>query len=266
MSSVEAEGTSIDDAIEKALQELGVERDKVAVDILASPTRGVLGLGGRKARVRVSVREPVDFEPPPTRVAAPPPAEPGSFAATAPPIRQTAPAAPVAIDPALGARAQAVLQDILDHMGFTVSVRATEDEDAIRLAIEGDSSGVLIGRHGQTLDALEYFLHRALSREDGPARIVVDCEGYRVRRRETLEAMAHRLAEQAKIKRRPVSIEALSPRDRRIVHLALQGQPGLTTRSSGEGYHRKLIIIPEGARSPRSSGGAGRASRENKTH
>jgi spoIIIJ-associated protein len=263
MTSVEAEGTSIDDAIEKALQQLGVERDKVAVDILASPTRGVLGIGGRKAKVRVSVREPVDFEPSAEMAATPPPAEPRSSAAAAPPARQTPPPPAVAADPALGARARAVLQDILDHMGFTVSVRATEDEEAISLAIEGDSSGVLIGRHGQTLDALEYFLHRALSRDDGPARVVVDCEGYRVRRRETLEAMAHRLAQQAKIKRRAVSIEALSPRDRRIVHLALQGQSGLTTRSSGEGYYRKLIIIPEGARPPRSSGG-GRTSRANK--
>jgi len=237
MKSVEVEGATIDDAIESALHTLGVTREQVAIDILASPTKGLLGIGGRKARIRVSLRPPVDTETPE------PPASPQT-----PPSARQPEAAP---DPELMERARALLQAIVDRMGFTVTVSAAEDDGLIVLSIEGDSTGMLIGRHGQTLDAFEYFLHRALSREDGPAHIMVDCERYRVRRRETLQAMAARLAEQAKIKRRPVTIESLSPRERRIVHLALQNEPGVTTRSTGEGFYRDLQIVPEGARGPR---------------
>jgi spoIIIJ-associated protein len=234
MGHVEVEGSSIDEAIDKALQQLGVARDQVAIDILSSPTKGLLGIGGRKAKVRVALRAPISIEEEPL---------PAPRAAA-----RRAEAAPSAIDPELLSRARGLLQDILNRMGFTVTVNATEDDGMIHLAIVGDSTGVLIGRHGQTLDAFEYFLHRALSKqEDGVGRIVVDCEDYRVRRRESLEAMANRLAEQAKIKRRSLTIESLSPRERRIVHLALQNQPGLTTRSSGDGYYRDLLIIPDGA-------------------
>lgn len=236
MKSLEVEGTSIDDAIEKALQALGVARDQVAIDILASPTKGVLGIGGRKAKVRVSIRPPVDSEP----SAQPPPAVASSAAPT-----------PGPVDSELMERARSLLQDIVDHMGFTVTVTAAEDDGMIVLSIEGDSSGMLIGRHGQTLDAFEYFLHRALSREEGPARVMVDCERYRVRRRETLQAMATRMAQQAKIKRKPITIDSLSPRERRIVHLVLQNEPGVTTRSTGEGFYRDLQIVPEGSRGPR---------------
>ncbi len=266
MKSTEAEGTSIDEAIDSALRTLGVERDRVAVDILVSPTRGVLGIGGRKAKVRVTVRQPVGFDDAGSEsVDSTSESEPvaGRLATNA-----HAPIAGATVetaDPELAQHAQAVLQDILDHMGFTVSVRIATAEEGVSLAIDGDSSGILIGRHGQTLDALEYFLHRVLSRDESFGRIVVDCEGYRVRRRETLEAMAHRLAQQAKTKQRSVTIEALSPRDRRIVHLALQDEPGLTTRSSGEGFYRKLVIIPEGARGGRQSGNGGRVARPNKT-
>jgi spoIIIJ-associated protein len=235
MKSVEAEGATIDDAIGNALQTLGVSREQVAIDILTSPTKGVLGLGGRKAKVRVSVRPPVGAEPEPTPSAVPPA-----------PQRAESP-----LDANLMERARTLLQGILDRMGFTVTVSAAEDDGMIVLSIDGDSSGMLIGRHGQTLDAFEYFLHRALSRDEGPTRIMVDCECYRVRRRDTLQAMAARLAQQAKMKRRPATIEGLSPRERRIVHLALQDEPGVTTRSTGDGFYRDLQIVPEGARGPR---------------
>ncbi|MBI4515148.1 MAG: Jag N-terminal domain-containing protein [Deltaproteobacteria bacterium] len=264
MSCVEAEGTSIDEAIEQALDSLGVGREQVSVDILVSPTKGVLGFGSRKAKVRVRVRQPVDAEadagaerpspalPPAVRAAPGAPVPSAPSAATDP---EAAPARAQSTgggngdeagesDPELLARAQALLQEVLEHMGFGVSVSGVWHDGTVELTIAGDSSGVLIGRHGQTLDALEYFLHRALSRDEG-GRIAVDSEGYRARRRETLEAMASRLAQQAKIRRKPMAMENLSPRDRRVVHMALQNEPGLTTRSSGDGYYRKLLIIPE---------------------
>ncbi|HVN85355.1 MAG TPA: RNA-binding cell elongation regulator Jag/EloR [Candidatus Binatia bacterium] len=233
MNVVEVEGTTIDEAIESALQQLAVTRDQVEVDIIASPTKGVLGIGGRKAKVRVSRRQPVVFET-------------ESAGNSQPPKRE----GPATVDTGLAARARALLQDILDHMGFAVTVDVAERDDTIELSIRGDQSGVLIGRHGQTLDALEYFLHRALGRDDAAAHLSVDCEQYRVRRRSMLEAIAARLAQEAKNKQRAMSMESLSPRDRRIVHLALEDEPGVTTRSSGEGHYRDLLILPDGAPPP----------------
>ena len=114
-------------------------------------------------------------------------------------------------------------------------------------AAAGDSSGVLIGRRGQMLDALEYLLNRVAGRDEGgSARIVVDSENYRARRREALEELARRMGEQAKKKRKAVTLNPMSPRDRRIVHLILQEDSSLVTKSSGKGYFRKLIIIPAG--------------------
>lgn len=236
MNTVEVEATTIDEAIDGALQQLRATRDQVEVDIVASPTKGVLGIGSRKAKVRVSLRQPVGVEAESTS---------GSVRPAPQRDRRAGPADPAAI-----ARAQSLLQEILDRMGFAVTVSATASDDAIDLAINGDDSGVLIGRHGQTLDALEYFVQRVLGREDALTRIGIDCGDYRIRRRAMLESMAARLAHEAKNKRRSMTMESLSPRDRRIVHLALQDEPGLTTRSSGDGHYRDLLIIPDGARPP----------------
>jgi spoIIIJ-associated protein len=246
MNDIEVEGSTIDEAIDEALQRLRVTREKVEVDILASPTKGVLGIGGRKARVRVSLRQPLELDAADREPAAAIGSEAGREPGRA--MDEVQPG-----DGTLAARARTLLQDILDHMGFAVRVQASESDEVVLLSITGDSTGVLIGRHGQTLDALEYFLHRVLYRDGVVGRISVDCEQYRVRRRESLEATAARLAQQAKVKNKTMTIEALSPRDRRIIHLALQDEPGLTTRSVGEGYYRKLLVIPEGAR-PASQG------------
>jgi spoIIIJ-associated protein len=252
MDYVEAEGNSIDEAIQKALESLSVEREKVEVDILVSPAKGMLGIGGRKAKVRVTVRDPMRIDP-----------DHPSPAIARDESEQTFDEdSPRPIAPETAARAELLLEEIVQQMGFTVSVNAREEDSSIWLSIDGDSTGLLIGRHGQTLDALEFLLNRMIARENLSGRIVVDCERYRERRRENLESMAKRLAQQAKTKHKPVSIEALSPRERRIVHLALRGERGITTRSSGEGFYRDLVIVPEGARSNRSASDRGTRRRE----
>ena len=143
-------------------------------------------------------------------------------------------------------RAEEVMRDIVRHVGVTAEVTARNEEDHVLLELSGDSSGVLIGRRGQMLDALEYIINRIATRDDTRApRIVVDSQNYRARRRTALEDLARRMAEQAKKKRAQVVLNPMSPRDRRIVHLVLQEDPLLTTRSSGKGYFRRLVIIPE---------------------
>jgi spoIIIJ-associated protein len=238
MDSVEADGNSIDAAIDSALKRLGATRDRVEIEILTNAARGLFGIGGRKARVRATLRSPLDAEHPatPERPARVPVQEP------------TAPAGVSGADSHIAARAQQILRDIIAHMDVPADVIATEAADHIRLELTGDSSGVLIGRRGQMLDSLEYVLNRAIGRDQGGVkRIVVDSENYRARRHEALEELARRMGEQAKQKRKVVTLNPMSPRDRRIVHMILREDPGLTTRSSGKGYFRRLVIIPAGA-------------------
>jgi spoIIIJ-associated protein len=127
-------------------------------------------------------------------------------------------------------------------------VQAGEEPGDLHLQVRGESTGAVIGRRGQTLDALEHLVNRMLGHEEGSSqRLTVDAEGYRARRGEALASLALRLAERAKQKGRSVTLNPLSPRDRRIVHLTLQSDASLTTRSQGTGYYRKLVIIPHQA-------------------
>lgn len=281
MRSVEAEGDSIDAAIETALTTLGVTRDRVEIEILNNAARGFLGLGSRKAKVRATLRQSIteqilkdvdraakaiDEAPERTRInrpsrpeaAARPPREQNRGRSTEQsaterpprePSRRTAEQSPAEPpDAASASRAGEVLTTIVGHIGITADVQARVEDDSVVLDLTGDSSGVLIGRKGQMLDALEYLVSRIVSRDRTSAvHVIIDCERYRERRREALQELARRMADEAKRKKRVVKLNAMSPRDRRIVHLILQQDTAITTRSSGKGHFRKLIIIPREA-------------------
>jgi spoIIIJ-associated protein len=233
MDYVETEGDTIDEAIENALKRLGAERDKITVDVLAEGRKGILGFGAQKARVRAALR----------RTAIPlPNRELKSSTAGAPMTEQEV--------SAIVEKAKAALAEILTLMGLkaSIDVRATGEETI--LDIRGENSGLLIGRKGQTLEALQYLVTRIAGERPGGegVHIVVDVENYRQRRRKSLEDMALRLGEKAKRQRRTVTVDALSAADRRIIHAALQDDPWVTTRSLGQGSYRRLLIIPEGDR------------------
>jgi spoIIIJ-associated protein len=121
--------------------------------------------------------------------------------------------------------------------------------------IKSESSALLIGHRGQTLEALQYILSRIVAQKFGPEgpQPVLDTENYRMRRVRTLEDMALRMGEKAKRTRKTIGIDALNPRDRRIIHLALQDDPWLTTKSLGAGTFRRLLIIPAGDRKEQST-------------
>lgn len=239
MEQVEAEGNTIDEAIANALNMLGVERDKVTVDILAEGKRGVLGFGARKARVRASLRKSLFAEKEPEEEERP--GEEQKFSA-----EEIA---------AVGRKAQEALAEILRLMGInaTLEVKPGEVEEEIILDIQGDSGGLLIGRRGQTLEALQYLLTRIVGERQGREgpEIIVDTEKYGERRRKGLEDMALRLGEKAKRERRAVTLDALSAPDRRVVQRVLGDDPWLTTKSLGRGAYRRLLIIPEGDRKKR---------------
>lgn len=144
-------------------------------------------------------------------------------------------------------RARVVLGEILGKMGFQADVEASESDEKISLEIKGPDSGLVIGKKGQTLDALQHLVAKVVLRgkePDGQKPIQVDTEGYRARREDTLVAMAHRLAEKVRESGRSVEVDPMTAADRRVIHLALREAPGVSTRSEGEGMDRRLIIEP----------------------
>lgn len=235
MDFVVTEGDTIDAAIENALKVLGVGRDKITVEIVAEGRKGILGFGAQKAKVRASLRKsPVEL----------------TSAEAMRPVAELD--TPEPDSTAVAEKAATALSEILRLMGFTAAVeqKAGHDGEETILQIKADNSGLLIGRKGQTLEALQYFVTRIAGERqgsDGP-QIVIDIEDYRERQRKSLEDMALRLGEKAKRQRKTVTVDALSAADRRVIHAALQDDPWVTTKSLGQGAYRRLLIIPEGDR------------------
>ena len=234
MDFVETEGDTIDAAIEQALRLLGVEREKITVEIVSEGRKGILGFGSQKAKIRAQLRKSAvsieDHE-----------------------VRPGAVELPVTPDAsAVAVKAKKVLEEILSLMGVqaTVQQKSSAKGDETILEVRADNSGLLIGRKGQTLEALQYLITRIAGERQGSEgpHIVVDIENYRERRRRSLEDMALRLGEKAKRQRKTVTVDALSAADRRIIHAALQDDPWVSTKSLGQGSYRRLLIIPEGDR------------------
>jgi spoIIIJ-associated protein len=222
MKSVETEGKTTEEAIQKACEELRASRQDLEVEVLSGGSSGFLGLGVKNARIRATVKE---FSAPRT---------PEAVASAALSDHQAA------------ETARKALQDILRLLEVEATVEMKEDPERILLNIRGDGSGLLIGRKGQTLDAMEYLINKIVHKEaEDKKRIVVDTENYRFRREDSLVKLAQRLGEKAKRLGRPVTISPMSAHDRRIVHLALQEDKALRTWSTGTGLYRKVIISPE---------------------
>lgn len=242
MSTLEIEGKNIDDAIEKACREFNVPREKLNIEILSEGSKGLLGLmGAKKARIRASllsldVALDGDFESPAER------------RETAPAPKADTPEQPSAAAAAgksAAGEAKELLVGILSRMGLDFPVTAEESDEAITLNIKGDGGGLLIGKGGQTLDAIQYVLNKAVGKSGRDRRmIVLDTEEYRDRRDEYLIALAAKLGGKVKKTRKPVTINHMSARDRRVIHLALKDDEALTTKSRGEGVYRKIIILP----------------------
>lgn len=250
MNMVEKTGKTVEDAVKAALAELGVSRDQAEVEVLEESKPSLLGLfGGRDAKVRVTVKE-VEPEAP----AAPEAAEEAAPGAAEAPVEKTeaapqedakAPADREEERQAAAAAAKAFLEEIFRAMGMDLLIEkfiSRKDEEII-LKIHGDGIGVLIGKHGQTLDALQYLTNLAGNRgRKNWNRIILDAENYRERRRETLERLARNLADRVKRTRKKAMLEPMNPYERKIVHMSLQNDPAVTTYSEGEEPYRKVVI------------------------
>jgi len=236
MAAVEASGKTVEEAIENALEELGAERDEVEFAVLDEPKGGILGVGGHQARVRVwltgdeEAAEAADED------------EDGDEEDG---------------DEDEAEVAAQMLDDLLGLMGIEgdVSIRDAETPgDGLGMAkavleVEGDDLGVLIGRRGETLGALQYLLNLMVTRQLGEGNyFTVDIEGYRRRRERQLRTLAQRTAEQVKRTKRPVTLEPMPPNERRIIHLTLSEDRYVSTDSVGEGEDRKGSISPKQGR------------------
>lgn len=163
-------------------------------------------------------------------------------------------AAPAEEGEAPAEKARQLLSGLLSRMQIESPVTVEETEEMIILNIQGDGSGLLIGKRGQNLDALQYILNKAIHHSaNGHKMIVIDTEGYRKRREEALVALALRIGDKVKKTKKPATVGHMNAHDRRIIHLAVQNDENLATRSRGEGEYRKILILPA-RRAPDPSG------------
>lgn len=222
MKSIEIEGKTIEEAINKACAELKANREDLEIEVLSNGSSGFLGLvGAKKAQIRASLKASSEQKPQ---------------------VEQSAPAP----EHLLAEKAHKTLKDILSLLGMEAQIEIKEKPEHILLSFKGDGSGLLIGRKGQTLEALEYLVNKIVHKgAEGKKKIVVDTENYHARREATLIKMARRLGEKAKRLGKPVTMSPLSAHDRRIIHQALQNDKNLRTHSKGTGLYRQIVITPQ---------------------
>jgi spoIIIJ-associated protein len=219
---VEATGETVGEAKWAALRELermhpGIDRDAVRFEVLSEGERGLLGVGYAPARVMAAVEPPE------------PPASPSD-------------AAESTSDEATDLRR--FLERASSAMGAACSVTVEEREDALVATLGGGDLGLLIGRHGQTIDALQYIANAIAYRRGAERRVVVDAAGYRARRESALHGIAHRAAEQAAASSRPVNLEPMTAIERRVVHEYLKDDPEVDTVSEGTEPNRFVVVVP----------------------
>lgn len=271
--SVETTAPDIETAIEEGLKLLDVERGNVIVDVIEEPTRGLLGIGARMARVRLTTTiaarsERPEFKPSISAKPAPPPPPPPAPrpVATAKPTPKPAPPPPpipttttttvtndVDLPEAVRLGAE-TLRELLHHMNIPteVSIEKSTAENELEedttwiLNVHGDELGLLIGHRGKTLAALQYLTRLIAGRDlQQRADFVVDVENYKARRQVLLKRLALRLADDAIRRRRTVEMEPMPPHERRIIHMTLRNHTKVTTQSVGEGDRRRVTIVPK---------------------
>src|SRR5919197_5510266 len=208
---VEATGETVGEAKWAALRELeklqpGIDKTAVQFQVLSEGERGLLGVGYAPARVIASVDQNAVGEPEPFEV-----------------------------DSELGGEVREVLERIIDAIGVHAEIRLREDDESLLASLGGRELGLVIGKHGQTIDAIQYLVNAIVWRgqTDGRKQVIVDAAGYRARREATLEALAVRSAERAVSSERAVELEPMTAVERKVVHLRLKDFPGVATRSEG---------------------------------
>jgi spoIIIJ-associated protein len=208
MSTLEIEEKSVEDAIVSACEKLKLPREQLEIEILSKGSSGIFGIvGAKKAKIRVTAKVM--------------PMEAGA------------------------GRAKEILTEILKYVDVPTVIEAETTDDVVCLNIISNGSGLLIGKRGKTLNALQYLVNKVLQREVSEnLTIQIDTEGYRSKREGSLTELAQELSEKVKKSHRPLTTGPMNAQDRRIIHLALREDQEVRTKSKGEGNLRRVVIYP----------------------
>ena len=272
MSYIDVTGKTEEEAISSALAQLGMDRDDVSVEILERAKSGFLGMGAKPARVRVTYgpdeapmeeitapvkpavtekkEEPKKEQPKQQPKPQPQPKQPKQ---PQPKREEKQPEAAAPETPAQelpecrddnALRIAAFLTGLLEHMDSPAAVKVYEEEKGrYKVILEGQKLGALIGRRGETLDAIQQLTNYAVnSGKDKRIRVHVDAENYRARREASLESLAMKVAAKVKKYRRSVTLEAMNAYERHVIHAALQDVKGVTTYSVGTEPNRRVVV------------------------
>jgi len=207
MEYQEFEGKTTEEAIQQACEHFQVPAEQLEIEIITVGSPGIFGLGSRKAKIRATPR--------------------------------------AGVEPDLMTLGQELLEQLLAKMGEPGKVSGRQEEDRLYLSIDTEEAGLLIGKQGQTLEAMQYLLTKMLAKQSGKkVRLAIDIESYRARHQQSLSQMALKYGEKVKKSGRAVTLSPMNPHDRRIIHLALQDDKEVKTMSRGEGLYKKVVIYP----------------------
>lgn len=260
--SIEATGKTLDLAIQAGLTKLQMDRDSVSVEVLEQPRSGFFGIGAVPAKVKLTyeVPDPVPEkrpEPVPQPKAEAPKAQPKAPKAEAPkPQPKAAPKPqpempkpqPVPHTPApegsVEERIETFMKGLMEHMGSdAIPVATKSGDDTYSVELQGSSLGMLIGRRGDTLDAIQHITNYAVNHGQGKrVRINVDAENYRKKREESLIRLANKVAGKVSRSRRNITLEPMNAYERHVIHAALQDYPDVTTYSTGTEPGRRIVV------------------------
>lgn len=254
LKTLEKSGKTEEAAIAAALEELGLDRDDVSVEIVERAKSGFLGIGASPAVVRVQYEAPDEELETVAEAAAESPA-----AAPAEAQPAAAPAAPAAAvdEPESYARIRAFVSGLLEHMGIQAEIEITaRDNGGVNVNLSGSNMGAVIGRRGETLDAIQHLTNYVVNRgSEKHLHISVDAENYRSKREESLTKLAEKMAEKAIKYKRSMALEPMNSYERHVIHTALQNYEGVTTSSTGVEPNRRVVVSyvkPEGGNKPQS--------------
>lgn len=241
MDTIEISGRTLEEAVQLAAKELGVSVDAVEYEIVEEGTKGFLGLGQSPTVIKAKAVEGAV----PIAARKEPEAKPKEVEEV-----QAQPAAAAPSGESMKTFTDVVMKvvtDVLKAMDIAAKpVVVSNDNDEVTVNIEGKDVAILIGKHGQTLDALQYLISIAANRmANTRLRVILDAEGYRRRHQEMLEQKAHEYARAVKAEGQEAVLEPQSPRDRRIIHMTLADDPDVYTYSEGEGDDRHVVISPK---------------------
>jgi spoIIIJ-associated protein len=248
--------STVEEAVEKAALELGLSSAEISYRVLDEGNSGFLGIGARDARIIVQASAPhasgedehPDSTPAQNVVVDEPEPEPSENAGSSTLSEvygEQSESEQVEAPQELLDEIRALVSSVLDAMGFEARVEVYDAGGFIAADVAPDNTALFIGQKGETIDALQYLINVSAFR-DRPffKRIVLDAEGYRQRRVEAIQGMAHRTARRAVRERRTVEMPPMNSSERRVVHLFLSENPGVTTESEGSGYNRRVKVSP----------------------